>query len=398
MTDVKVLENNEADSFLKYFLNRALKEIMSVIHAECGSLFLFDTEHQELILNAFYDSKELHIKGLKHRIGEGVSGKVADIKLPVLVKDINSDSRFRNNGFKHYRTNSFVSIPLFSMNRLLGLINLADKANGEPFSDEDLNVAVTVAKYACVALDGLTGLKQEKDSLDKQKALLEKYATVGKLAGGIVHEINNPLDGVIRYTNMVLNQLDNNTVAHEYLLEVKKGLNRIANITKSLLEFSHQVNSSPKNKKYINAHDLINESLDVFKDRIDGHVTVVRNYKSGMPKILDLGLSHVVINIIENALDAMGTGGKLEINTNVNDMYVEFNFKDTGPGIPNEIKERIFEPFFTTKTMEKGTGLGLAICKEVVNKYEGKINARGHENKGSIFTIMIPKRFLEGNG
>lgn len=398
MSDVKIIENNEADTFLKYFLNRTLKEIMTVVHAERGSLFLFDSEHQELILNSFHSSRELPIKGLRQRMGEGVSGKVAHNKTPVLVKDINIDGRFHQNGFGHYSTNSFISIPIFSMERLLGLMNFGDKSSGAAFSEDDLNTAVIISKYACVALDGLVGLKQEKDSLEKQKAQLEKYATVGKLAAGIVHEINNPLDGVIRYTNMLLNQIDNASVAHEYLLDIKKGLNRIANITRSLLEFSHQVNSnSPKVKKYISVHGLIDEALDAFKDRIKHNVTVAKKYRDDHVRLIDFGLSHVVINIIENALDAMPHGGTLEIATITNALSLEITFKDSGFGIPQDIKERIFEPFFTTKTMDKGTGLGLAICKEIVNKYEGMIKVEGSENQGSTFTIIIPRKHLQKN-
>jgi len=111
MSEIKISGINNTDYILlKNFLNSTLKEIMSVINAECGSLFLFDSENKELILDSFYNSGTLHLEGLKQRIGEGVSGKVISIKTPILVKDINKDSRFRHNGFTHYKTNSFISI------------------------------------------------------------------------------------------------------------------------------------------------------------------------------------------------------------------------------------------------------------------------------------------------
>lgn len=381
------------------FLNSTLKEIMSVINAECGSLFLFDSGNKELVLNSFYNRGNIQLQGLRQKIGEGIAGKVAAIKIPILVKDIGADSRFRKNGFSHYRTNSFICIPLFTSQGLLGLINLADKSSGEYFSEKDLEFTVTICRYVCLTIDSFnnyTELKQEKDTLDKQKALLEKYASVGKLAAGVVHEINNPLDGVIRYANILLQQLDNNSVAREYLLEAKKGLNRIANITKSLLEFSHRVNLNASSiKKYTDLHKLIDESLDVLRERINGDIQLEKRYKENLPHILDIGLSHVFINVIKNALDAMPSGGRLKISTEINDSMVEISFKDTGLGITDDIRERIFEPFFTTKSIDKGAGLGLAICNEIISKYEGRIEVQSLAGKGSKFTVLIPKRHLK---
>lgn len=396
---MNAISRKETVNPVKGLLNDTLKEIMSVLNAECGSLFLFDSEEKELILDSFYNSNSLRLEGIRQRIGEGISGKVADIKIPVLVEDIDLDSRFKRNGFKHYRTDSFISIPLYISNNLLGVINIADKSTGNPFSQKDLEFVSTLAKYVCLIVDNLLDsgrLKQEKESLDKQKLLLEKYASVGKLAAGVVHEINNPLDGIIRYTNILLIQLENNPIVREYLLEIKKGLIRINGITKSLLEFSHQVNSNALQiKNYVDVNKLIDESLGIFEDRINGGIKIEKRYQNNLPKILDLGISHAFINIIKNALDAMSQEGRLMISVGLRDSLIEISFKDTGLGIPSEIKERIFEPFFTTKDRGKGTGLGLAICHEIINRYAGKIEVESVQGQGTTFTILIPKKYLE---
>ena len=225
---------------------------------------------------------------------------------------------------------------------------------------------------------------------------MEKYASVGKLAAGIVHEVNNPLDGIIRYTNMLLEQAEDNSVGRDYLLEIKKGLSRIANITKSLLEFSRQVNSaSPQVKNYVNIHNIIDESLDFLMSRANGHIEVEKRYNKVMPRVLDFGLSNVVTNIIKNALDAMPHNGKLDISTDINDVYLVISFKDSGMGMDDNVKERIFEPFFTTKSIDKGSGLGLPISKEIINKYDGDIQIESMPQKGATFNILIPKRYLE---
>lgn len=399
MKDIKIVDVNETGALLKNFLHSTLREIMSVVDADCGSLFLFDPEHKELILDSFYNSGNLHIEGLRQRIGEGISGKVAQLKVPVLVNNINTDARFNRNGFSHYRTNSFISVPLVGSEGILGLINIADKSTGGPFSEKDLQFAVVLAKYACVIVENLlhsSKLKIEKEALHKQKSLLEKYASVGKLAAGVVHEINNPLDGIIRYTNISLEQVENNSIAREYLLEVKKGLNRIANTTKSLLEFSYQVNSGlSQAKKFVDLHKSIDESLDVLKEKARGPIRIDKKYMVSLPRIRDFGIQHVAINLIKNALDAMPAGGVLEISTDIKDSAVEIVFQDTGTGIQDEVIGHIFEPFFTTKTIDKGTGLGLSICNEIINKYTGSIRVQSSPGKGSKFTILIPKEHLE---
>jgi signal transduction histidine kinase len=378
----------------KIILNNTLKELMSALNAECGSLFLFDPEHNELVLEAFCNSLNPGLKGLRKRIGEGISGKVATTLNPVLVKDLDDDRRFTRNGFKHYRSKSFISLPLFDSKGLLGLINLTDKKSAEPFNENDLQVASAITKYASMAVDitdECITTKQEKADLNKQKTILEKYASVGKLAAGIVHEINNPLDGIIRYTNILLEQLESGSLAREYLMEIKTGLNRIANITKSLSEFSHVANSLPsREKRYVDINKLIDESLDFLAAKLNGNIKINRKYREGLPQTLDLGLQHVFLNLIKNAIDAMPEGGTLEISTGLNNGSIEITFKDTGTGVLEKIKERIFEPFFTTKGIDKGTGLGLAICREIINKYSGKILFDSAYGKGSTFTVLIP--------
>ncbi len=389
---------NTSQTQIKNFLKDSLLEIMSILKAECGSLFIFNDQNKELVLESFQNSKKIALSGVKYRLGEGVSGKVIESKTPVLVKDIDTDRRFHKNGFAHYLTNSFISVPLITPDGLIGLINIADKSTKEAFSEKDLEFASTLAEYACIIAYNLElseKLRNEKEELDRQRALLEKYATVGKLAAGVVHEVNNPLDGIIRYTNMLLAQIDQNSVMHEYMLEVKRGLSRIENITKSLLAFSHQVNSSPAKYCYSNLDDVIDDSISVFTSRMGDKIKVFRKFEARACKIMDFGLSHVFVNLFKNALDAMPADGKLEISTAVTGGNLVFTCADSGSGMLPSVIEHVFDPFYTTKAHDKGTGLGLSICKEIINRYDGSITAASEPGKGSVFTVTIPERFLK---
>jgi len=390
--------DNSSQLQIKNFLKDSLLEIMSILKAECGSLFLFDGQNKELVLESYQSANQIAPACVKLRKGEGVSGKVIESNIPVLVKDIDTDRRFIRNGFAHYHTKSFISVPLVSPDGLIGLINIADKSTREPFTEKDLEFASTLAEYACVIAYNLElsdKLRREKEELDKQKALLEKYATVGKLAAGVVHEVNNPLDGIIRYTNMLLAQTEGSTVSQEYLLEIKRGLIRIGSITKSLLQFSHQVNSNSSKYSFVDLHAVIDDSLSVFESSIKGNVKVVKKYAAPDFQVLDLGLSHICVNIIKNALDSMQSGGAIEIKTTIAQDRAVISFSDTGSGMPPSVVEKIFEPFFTTKSQDKGTGLGLAICREIVNRYDGAINVQSIVGKGSTFIVTIPSKFLK---
>lgn len=378
--------NNEVTSGI---LNNAFKTAMRLTTAESGSLFIFDLASKELVLDSSSNGKNAPAKGLRRRMGEGISGKVVSMKEPVLVKNIDRDSRFQKNGFIHYRTNSFISIPLFnSQGLLLGLINLADKASGEPFSEEDLDKAVALADFACKISEYVA----EKTRID------EKYSSIGRLTAGMAHEINNPLDGIMRYANILLGHADNDTVTNEYLLEIKKGLGAIARATKSLMNYSRQIGLHETGvNNYVRLEEIIEEALALFSWRIDGGIKVVKNYKQGIARVLNFGLINVFSNLIKNALDAMPAGGSLEISTGLSDGFIEIRFMDSGIGIPPELQSRVFEPFFTTKrgSQQKGNGLGLAICREIIERYNGRIDIQSSAPSGTTFRVLIPQNFLQ---
>jgi signal transduction histidine kinase len=244
--------------------------------------------------------------------------------------------------------------------------------------------------------------------LERRLATAESLAAVGKLAARVAHELNNPLDGALRYLNLAARRLqgagktppepmseaDKQIVG--YLDQARQGLLRMARIIGDLLEFSR---SAPQLRDEGNINAVVDEAiraLSMSADEAGVAITAAYHDDAAMPALDGTRLFQVCCNIIRNAIDAMPEGGMLTISTGMVNADAVIRFEDTGAGVPVDA-QKIFEPFYTTKT-GKGTGLGLAICKEYVEKLGGAITAERGKQKGSVFTLRIPASSCKPTG
>ncbi len=230
----------------------------------------------------------------------------------------------------------------------------------------------------------------------KQRLRWTEYqASIGKLARGIAHELNNPLDGVLRYTRLALDQLTEDSPVREYLTHVQEGLDRMVRAVRAFLEFSRQALAPVNRIAHLN--QLIDDALLLVKHRAKFQsIRIVKEFQEPLPAILDAGIQHAIVNLVKNAIDAMPRGGTLTITTRANGGGVEVLVQDTGAGIPEDIHTRIFEPFFSTKPIHQGSGLGLVIAKEVVERSGGTIEFASQVGIGTTFTMRIPAAPPEG--
>lgn len=231
----------------------------------------------------------------------------------------------------------------------------------------------------------------EKASIENQLANTERLAAVGKLAGKVAHELNNPMDGILRYINLTMRIVEEQKMEKpmDYLQHCRKGLMRMIHIISELLEFSRSTYSAFEE---IPLDQIIDDAIKTMTPHsATVSIEIVRNYPSQLPRIRSGNLFQVFCNLIKNATDAMENGGRVTINSDIGeDNVIKVEICDTGPGFASENSESIFEPFFTTKRIGKGTGLGLAICKDIIEKYGGQITARNAPEGGSIFTVFLP--------
>ena len=229
----------------------------------------------------------------------------------------------------------------------------------------------------------------EVAALERRLHRAEYQASIGKLARGIAHELNSPLDGVLRYTHLALEHLTEDSPVREYLVHVKEGLDRMVRAVQAFLEFSRQVTTPVTRSACLNK--LIDDALLLVHHRAKfQQVRVAKDYDDRLPSVLDGGLQHAIVNLIKNAFDAMPRGGTLTIRTRNSGAHVDVDIEDTGAGIPEEIRTRIFEPFFSTKPIHQGSGLGLIIAKEVVERSGGTIEFTSQAGAGTTFRIHVP--------
>ncbi len=230
----------------------------------------------------------------------------------------------------------------------------------------------------------------------------EKMATVGTLAAGVAHEINNPLTAILGFsqgTKRKLPQLEGKVDPHvvedmqEYLNTILKECSRCQDIVQNLLTFSR-----PKENPFqvVNLKNVVLDCLKILHYRLKKipHVNFQLRFDSDNPQIYgdEAQLKQVVLNLVNNALDAVGFQGNIsiEVEEGSQGMYC-LVVEDNGHGIPSEYLDRLFDPFFTTKPVGKGTGVGLSTCYNIVKAHQGHIIVCSELENGSSFCVKLPK-------
>lgn len=267
-----------------------------------------------------------------------------------------------------------------------------------------VGVIILLSLSAAVAIS--LALARRLEQADKEHAAhslqfahVEKMATIGRLAAGIAHEINNPLQMITNQAGWISELLpEEDPAAVKNLAEYQNSVDKIryhvkraGTITHRLLGFSKKITSQ---KDQVQLNELLTETLSfVEREAENNSITIVRNFAPDLPATMTDGpqLQQVFLNLINNALDAVGPKGVIEIATRKNsENKLVVECADNGPGIAPEHLKQIFEPFFTTKDPDKGTGLGLYISYDIIKKLGGSITVENREGGGALFRIVLP--------
>ena len=289
--------------------------------------------------------------------------------------------------------------------RLQMVIKALDKGQKQIFEDEREgkcfnNIVVPIKvpgqkdTVQVIARD-ITERKQaevERNELEQRAQLASHLATVGEMASGIAHEVNNPLTGVIGFAQLLM-QKDVSEDTKEYARIINDGAQRVANIVKRLLTFARQ---QKLERTYIDINQIIETTLQLRAYEMEtNNIEVITHLDPDLPwTTADASqLQQVFLNIIMNAENEMGKAhgrGKLWIKTEAIDNTIRISFKDDGPGVARENLGRLFDPFFTTRSVGEGTGLGLSICHGIVTEHNGRLYVKSKPGKGATFIVELP--------
>ena len=235
-------------------------------------------------------------------------------------------------------------------------------------------------------------MKEELGKTQLQLLQAEKMSSLGKLAAGVAHQLNNPLGGITLFTKLILEEYDLEDGAKEDLNRILRDAKRCRDTVKELLEFTRQT------RQLMRPHDInrsLTRTLFLLESQTLFHnIEIVKELDASLPPVLSdiQQLYHLFMNIILNAAQAMEGKGMLTIKSYLlpDGDKVCIEISDTGPGISSENLPHIFEPFFTTKEEGKGTGLGLSLAYRIVQNHGGSIQADSVPGNGTTFTIVLP--------
>jgi two-component system NtrC family sensor kinase len=309
-------------------------------------------------------------------------------------------------------------------NTLNGFLAIGDKKSGDLFLAEDMDLLETLANQSSLSIENARSYRKIEDlnknleekvaerTLELQTALTEKekakellirsesLAAIGTLVAGTAHELNNPLASAMSLIQSTLEDLSTRNVDTPLNSAILgdldfagKELARAKAIVSSLLDLSRQTQT------YAEAIDLnavVKDALQVLRNLYKNQkIEISEQYAGDLPHVYGnfAGLGQVALNIIQNAIQAIApSSGTIFLKTDVdrNHHQVIFECEDTGPGIPDAIRQDIFKPFFTTKAVGKGTGLGLYICHDIVERHGGTLTLEKSRGKGARFVVQLP--------
>lgn len=257
-------------------------------------------------------------------------------------------------------------------------------ANAFPFADEVDGKESVVVHYRDIT---------EEKRLQQELIQQEKMVAIGMLAGGVAHEINNPLGGIIAFSQLIKRDLKDDDPLYGDIEEIETAALRCKKIVQDLLDFSRV--SAGKKKHWLDVNPLIEKVIPFIKMELRSlNINLNTKFAEGLSRIYGDAnrLEQVFLNLLTNACQSMSQGGRLGVKTYSSDdnSAICVEVTDTGCGIPKEDRSRVFDPFFTTKRPGKGTGLGLSISYRIIREHGGKIKVSSQPGRGSAFTVYLP--------
>lgn len=252
--------------------------------------------------------------------------------------------------------------------------------------------AVTMGDVFESLVVSLNNMIQELNRRNEQLVQAEKLASLGTLTSGVAHELNNPLNNISTSLQILLEEIEEGDIEYKTMLlsECENQIERAKEIVRALLEFSHSSHFHPRP---VNFKRLVAQTEQLIKCEVPTGTELTIDIPDDITANLDVQrIQQVLINMAQNALQAMSGGGRITISAEAIKEKNLFSFRvaDTGKGINKEDLPKLFDPFFTTKPLGEGSGLGLSISHGIIEQHHGRIEVESEPGKGTVFTVYLP--------
>ena len=289
-----------------------------------------------------------------------------------------------------------IVTPLHGKEGVIGALTVDNRRGGMPFTSDDYTLLEGLANQAAIAIENAWLVEDLRRSREQVRRA-DRLGTLGTLAAGLAHEINNPLVSINTFLSMApaKRREDDEEFWGNYHALACREAERIRGLVETMRRLG-QTGAGAAPRETVDAEALVNEVVTLlFREAELGRVKLSADCDRDTPKIVAVRdqLHQVVLNLTLNAIAATPPGGEIIIQTGPlpegDGLWLEV--KDTGPGIPSEHLEQIFDPFFTTKGPDQGSGLGLMVCHRIVTDHQGKIEVRSREGEGTSFIVELPQ-------
>ena len=381
-------------------LDFAMKAAEEFMEAEASSVFELDTEKGEIFVRLARGEKGGFIKARSLKPGEGIAGWVIQNGKPVVVEDVQKESRFSDRFDKEtgFRTRSLICVPLIIRKRTIGALQVINKKNGGPFTEKDSELLTALAQQIAVAIDNAKFYKRleenfkltaEELKITQQKLIKsERLAATANLVQGVAHEVRNPIMSIGGFASRMKAGLRKDHKFLKYLDIILKETSRLEKIVKDVKELAemHNVYLQPDN-----INNLLSKVIEDFSPIISQQsIHLEADIEDSMPTItLDRSqISRGLKNIIQNSIEAMPNGGTIKLKAQAVDSYIQIVVEDSGMGIDEDKIDSIHDPFVTSKTT--GAGLGLTMVYQILMNHQAEIHIKSRGGKGTIVTLDLP--------
>jgi len=395
---------------LKKLLSLIVHTLTKTVRITCSGLYLFDPESGQFVLKAGRNLKDAQPRVIERQsvLVEWLEKEKGPVVREEIKRkaEIDADPVFKELEAQMHHLNATIVAPSFLEDKLSYILLLGDKRSGKIYTSEDLGIFSILTSQTALAIENASlyenmeeKVKQRTNELIQTQHQLiqaEKLATVGTLAGGVAHEINNPLAAVLTNTQMLLMDIKDKDQI-ESLKLIEQATKRCREIVQKLMVYSRKPLGG-REVKDVDLQKALNNVISFLNYQLMQE-NIKLNTKYENPPFIIKGsqneLEQVFTNLILNAKDAikhLKKSGQIDISITRRSKQIIVKIKDDGIGISKDNLSKIFDPFFTTKDVGKGTGLGLSICQSIIEEHRGSITVESKEGAGSTFMIVFSEK------